>query len=830
MKQLLTLIFLLQIVLNGLAINSERVIIDYNYNWSFKLLAEAEVDNGFEKSEFDDSRWRNLDLPHDWGVEKGFDNALNNNTGLLPWKGIAWYRNTFKLSGEDDGKQIFIEFDGAMANAEVFCNGQLVGKWPYGYTSFSMNLTPYLKYGADNSLAVKLNTKEWDSRWYPGAGLYRGVRLVKTNKIHIPYNGIFITTPEISEEVGRISLQADVQNSSNKFEKFSIDVEVFQLMSEGKLEKVDSVFNTVELEIPSGKNHTVRLDGIVKNPNKWSLEETNRYLAKVKLKQNGKTIDTYEESFGFRTIDFTARDGFYLNGKRVELKGVCNHHDLGPLGGAFYVEAAKRQLVLLKEMGCNSIRTSHNPPAPELLDLCDEMGFLVQVEAFDCWRKGKREKDYNVSYDAWHVMDLESMVKRDRNHPSVVMWSTGNEMPDQWNNYLSVNMYNIVKALDPTRPITMGCNWGGAGTSGFQKGCDVFGINYNLWAYQQYFDHTDNEFRGVLASETSSCLSTRGEYFFPVNEGGANKNLPGPGIYHMSSYDVNFPGWGCTPDRQFEILKKFPAMYGEFVWTGFDYLGEPTPYNNDITNLLNFQNEKQKAEMQKRLDELGKIEVPSRSSYFGIMDLCGFKKDRFYNYQAHWRPDFPMAHILPHWNWKGREGEVTPVYVYTSGDEAELFLNGKSLGRKKKGEFEYRLKWNDVKYKAGTLKVIAYKDGAKWAEEEIQTTTKASQIELSAETFPVDNKSDLVFVTVDLNDKKGCFVSTANNELSFQVEGATIIATGNGDPTDHTPFISNHRKAFNGKCLIILKKKDQSSPVKLKVKSKGMKEATVVVK
>ncbi len=810
---------------------SQREVEKLINDWKFMLLKEGQDDTGFYKKEFDDSSWRVLNLPHDWGVEGNFDLDLENNTGLLPWKGIGWYRKSFEVPASDKGKKVFVEFDGAMAHARIWCNGNLVGEWPYGYTSFSMDLTPYVNFGGENIIAVNLNTEKWDSRWYPGAGLYREVRLVKTSPVHVGYNGVYVTTPDFNDEKAYVSVQADVKNNMVKAEEVEVTLKFFELDINDNRTETEFTATPVKVIIPAGGEHTFRLDAVVKNPKLWSIETPNRYGVEVTLTQNGAVVDKYFQPFGIRKIEFTPRDGFYLNGKRVQIKGVCNHHDLGPLGSAFYVEAAKRQLVMLKEMGANAIRTSHNPPDPKLLDLCDKLGFVVMDEAFDAWKHGKRKNDYNKVFDAWNFTDLKAMVKRDRNHPSIVLWSTGNEVPDQSNNYLGYALYNVVKEFDATRPVSFGCNRSISGTNGFEKGSDIFGLNYNLRAYKKILDFPDNKNRGMIASETSSCISSRGEYFFPVKFSPINKQRELQKDFQVTSYDNTYPGWGCTPDMQFAQLEKFPAVYGEFVWTGFDYIGEPTPYNKDMTNLLNYQDPKMKARLKKELERLGKIEVPSRSSYFGIIDLCGFRKDRFYNYQAHWRPDYPMAHMLPHWNWPDRKGKVTPVHVYTSGDEAELFLNGKSLGRKKKGEYEYRLIWDDVKYEPGKLRVVAYKDGKKWAEDEVETTGKAKTIKLTKSVYPVNGKNELYFVTVDLHDSKGRFVPIANNDLKFSLTGGgEILATGNGDATCLVSFKSKERPAFNGKCLAIVKVPEgTTTDVELTVEGKGLKASKIVL-
>jgi beta-galactosidase len=835
MKKLILLLFILQSIF-ALAQNNEsyRTRENFNENWRFNRFGEhpekqGEYINeptGLEKTTYDDSGWRKLNLPHDWGVEGPFRNDLDNSTGLLPWKAIGWYRKHFTVSEADKGKIISIDFDGAMANAKIWLNGKYVGEWPYGYTSFRMNLTPYINYGSENVISVRLDTENFDSRWYPGAGIYRNVWLVKTNPVHIGHWGIFITTPEVTTKEALVNLNIDVKNQN---ETASVSVQATILNSENKnIAELKPVVATISKQA----SHKFRLSLKVDNPNLWDIENPTIYKAVTKVLVDGKLVDMKVTEFGIRTIEFTSDGrGFLLNGKRVDIKGVCNHHDLGPLGAAFNTRAAERQLEILKEMGCNSIRTSHNPPAPELLDLCDKMGFLVQVEAFDCWKRGKKRKDYNVHFDAWHEEDLTAMICRDRNHPSVFMWSIGNEVPDQGNPQLAKALANIVHLVDNTRPVTSGQNKGKAGFNGYQEALDVFGYNYNHRSYEKFFNDSATKDIPFIASETSSCVSSRGEYFFPVKIGSANKNLPGKGIFHMSSYDQQYPGWGVTPDSQFVMNDTHLKVLGEYVWTGFDYIGEPTPYNKDITNLLNYKNAAQKERLKKYLDELGTQEVPSRSSYFGINDLCGFKKDRFYIYQAHWNPDVPMAHILPHWNWPARKGKITPVHVYTSGDEAELFLNGKSLGRKKKGKYEYRLRWDDVVYTPGELKVKVWKNGKEWAEDVMQTTGKAAKINLGVDrNVIVANGKDLAFVTVDVVDKKNLLVPKSNNMIKFEIDGpGEIIAVGNGNPNCHEPFIADKHSVFNGKCLVIIKSTKTPGTVKLVAKSKGLKSSVVEI-
>ncbi|HUX57510.1 MAG TPA: beta-galactosidase GalB [Bacteroidales bacterium] len=822
-----------------LAQESPRTHESFNQGWKFvkyfnasdeAVTTDKEPEN-LQLPSVNDNIWRSLDLPHDWAIEGPFSDTLENNTGLLPWKGIGWYRKHFTIGENDKGKRIYVDFDGAMANAKVWLNGKYVGEWPYGYTSFRLDLTPYITIGKENIIAVRIDTKNWDSRWYSGAGLYRNVWLVKTSQLHIAYNGLFCTTPEIKKERGMLSVEAEVENHINEPVPVTLKASVYKLNN--KFEPVgDPVAESVVVTatVPGMKNHDFRLDVPVKDPVLWDVYNPELYRVAVTVMQGTETTDRYETNFGFRTINFTARDGMLVNGKRVEIRGVCNHHDLGALGAAFNTRAAERQLEILREMGCNAIRTSHNPPAPELVDLCDKMGFLIQVELSDTWRIGKKKNDYNIAFNAWHVEDLKAMVRRDRNHPSVFMWSIGNEVPDQQNPYLSTSLNAIVKSEDNTRPVTSGCNDANSGTNGFQKTLDVFGINYHLGDYQRFFDSKDNANRGIHSSESASTVSSRGEYFFPVVTGDLNNNLPGKGICQVTSYDVAYPAWASTPDQQWTLLDKFPAVMGEFVWTGFDYIGEPTPYSGDLSGLK--PGSRWYDRTKQMLEKQGITEVPSRSSYFGILDLAGFKKDRFYLYQSRWRPEFPMAHILPHWNWPGRKGQVTPVHVYTSGNEAELFLNGKSLGKKKKGEYEYRLQWDDVVYQPGELNVIAYKNGTKWAEDIMRTTEKASMLSMSADRSSVSPDGyDLIYITVRIEDKNNLLVPRSSNQISFSVDGpGVIIATDNGDATSHESFQASSKKAFNGMCLVIIKaEKGATGSFIVKANSKGLKGSAVKI-
>jgi beta-galactosidase len=600
----------------------------------------------------------------------------------------------------------------------------------------------------------------------------------------------------------------------------------YELGSGGqKYGPVESI-SPMTLKVAPGTSRATTLTAVINNPKLWSLKKPNRYVAVTRVEESGAVVDSYETPFGIRTIQFTTDNGFLLNGERVALNGVCDHHDLGALGSAINTRALERQLEILQDMGCNAIRTSHNPPAPELLDLCDRMGFVVMDEAFDAWVRGKKHNDYHLLFPDWHEKDVRALVRRDRNHPCVILWSIGNEIAEQGSvsgHKVAAELASIVRSEDPTRPVTAACNNPGAGTNGFQKEVNVFGYNYKPFLYGRFRDANPSE--PLFGSETASCISSRGEYFFPVSTNKAQ----GRADFQVSSYDLYAPRWATIPDTEFRGQDEFPFVAGEFVWTGFDYLGEPTPYNGDSSNLLNFTDAADKAQAEKELKELGKIHVPSRSSYFGIVDLAGFRKDRFFLYQARWRPDLRMVHIMPHWNWPERVGQVTPVQVYTSGDSAELFLNGKSLGRKKRGPYDYRLCWTNVVYQPGELSVIAFRHLGIWAQDSVKTTGPASRLKVSADRTALSaDGQDLSYVTVTVADSSSRMVPNARNKVSFSVSGpAEIIATDNGDPTSFEPFQASEHSAFNGLCLAIVRSTSQAGKIVVTVSSPGLKSDNV---
>jgi beta-galactosidase len=797
----------------------------------------------FVYPDFDDRGWRLLDLPHDWAIEGPFSQDLPGETGKLPWQGTGWYRKRFEIPAADAGKSVFLEIDGAMSYSAVWLNGAFVGGWPYGYSSFRLDLTPHLRIGGENVLSIRLHNLENSSRWYPGAGLYRHVRLVKTSPVRVAQWGTFVTTPIVSAEEAVVKVAVRVENASGAKTRVALETAIHELGADGRpAGEPVAVSGRLEYDIdPARASEAHRTQLLrVPYPKLWDTESPHRYVAVTRVAADGKPADVYETPFGIRTIRFDPAKGFFLNGRKVMINGVCMHHDLGALGAAVNLRALERQIEILQEMGANSIRTSHNPPTPELLELCDRMGVLLQVEAFDAWRKGKKPipgtteadgpmhySDYGRLYDDWHERDLRAMIRRDRNHPSVVMWSIGNEIlelhfDDGWKT--AARLSGIVREEDRTRPITVGSNSTTAPFHGFQSAVDIVGFNYKFAQYPKFHDeHPDIPVHGA---ETASTISSRGEYFFPVSDDKAH----GRSDFQMSSYDLYAPPWAWAPDTEWKAMDEAPYVFGEYVWTGFDYLGEPTPYNSDSTNLLNFADPVERARMERELAELGKIRVPSRSSYFGIVDLAGFPKDRYYIYQARWRPDLPMAHILPHWNWPERVGQVTPVHVYSSGDEAELFLNGRSLGRRSRGPFVYRFRWDDVVYEPGELKVVTWKNGRPWAETVMRTTGAASKLLLAADRAAIAaDGRDLAYLTATVADAAGLLVPRSKPLLRFTVEGpGEIVATDNGDATSHIEFQSPERPAFNGLALAIVRlQRGATEPVRVRVESEGLEPAVV---
>ena len=775
---------------------------------------------------YDDTSWRKVGLPHDYAIEGPFTTAVSGSMGRLPSPGVVWYRKSLDIPASDAGKSIFLDIDGAMSYSMVWLNGRFVGGWPYGYASFRLNLTPYVNPGGKNVLAVRLDNpvpqdSDWrsaSSRWYPGGGIYRNVWLVKTEPVHIGQWGTYITTPVVSRASATLKMRVTVDNDSTLDAAVKVATQIFEIDREDrKSGGAVALLAPVNLEVAAGQNAAFEIIGNIAAPKLWGTglhQEPNRYVAVTTVQQDAKTVDIYETPFGIRTLRFDPDAGFFLNGEHVKLNGVCNHHDLGALGSALNFRALQRQLETLAEMGANALRTSHNPPAPELLELADKMGFLVMDEAFDVWARAKTALDYHLLYADWHEQDLRALLRRDRNHPSVILWSIGNEVGEQDGGAEGAAVAGELTAIcheeDPTRPTISGMNSAGA-TSLFPAPIDAIGLNYQgagIYGrppqYPAFHQNFPDKF--IVGAETASTLSSRGVYTFPV--------APGLGVpasanagqdtanRQISSYDLYFAPWSYSPDKEFAAQERYPFLGGEFVWTGSDYLGEPTPFD------------------------------ASRSTYFGIIDLAGFKKDRFFLYQSYWRPEFPMAHILPHWTWPERSGHVTPVHVYTSGDEAELFLSGKSLGRRTKARHEYRLRWDDVVYQPGELRVVAYKAGKEWAKDSVKTAGAARRLLLTPDRPAIANDGkDLSFITLTVADKNANVVPRSMNLIHFEVSGpGEIVATDNGDPTDMTPFPSKDRKAFSGLALVIVRaKRGQNGQIAVTATSAGLGEARTTV-
>ena len=773
----------------------------------------------YVQPDFDDRSWQPVNLPHDWAITGPFTTRGGGGMGRLPNAGVGWYRKKLDIPATDAGKSIFLDVDGAMSYATVWLNGQIVGGWPYGHASWRVDLTPYVKPGGENELAIRLDNPPDSSRWYPGGGIYRNVWLVKTEPVHVSHWGTYLTTLEISATSATIDLKVTVDNDSKQDATVSVSTQIFPLDTKGdKAGNAVADLALATLQIPAGSNGMIESKGAIANPKLWGpppQQKPDRYMAVTTISQGGKVVDTYETPFGIRILRVDPNKGFFINGEHILLNGVCDHHDLGALGAALNYRALQRQLEMLADMGCNAIRTSHNPPAPELLELADQMGFLVMDEMFDCWRRSKTPNDYHLLFDDWHVQDMRAQIRRDRNSPSVIMWSIGNEVGEQFTGTngaaLAKELCDIVHDEDPTRPITSALNWSHP-TDPLPGVLDIIGLNYQgagirgaPGKYPAFHQQFPDKF--IFGSETASALSSRGDYVFPVTTNNSAAVGPNSGEdrthKQVSAYELYAAAFGSSADKVFASQEQHPFVGGEFVWTGWDYLGEPTPFDS------------------------------SRSSYSGIIDLAGFKKDRFYLYQAHWRPDYPMAHILPHWTWPERIGQITPVHVFTSGDEGELFLNGKSLGRKTKGAYEYRLRWDDVVYEPGTFKVVTYKKGKVWATEEVKTADAPATLKLEPDhsTISADGK-DLSFVTVTVTDKHGVMAPRADNRIHFEIEGpGEIVATDNGDPTSLESFQSHDRKAFNGLCLAIIRgKPGQPGTIHLTAKTDGLKSETVSIK
>lgn len=782
-----------------------RTVRELDSNWKFQ---KGDFENAFQ-SNFKDSKWENVTVPHDWAIYGPFDKEIDKQsvaivqngekvasektgrTGSLPHIGTAWYRNKFTISAAEKSKKVILLFEGAMSEPQIYLNGKKVGEWAYGYSYFYFDVSDFLQEG-ENTLAVKLTNKEFASRWYPGAGLYRKVSLIIKNNESIDQWGTSITTPFISKEAAKVNIKTKASGENAYLVTTIFDANGQKINSDKVTTKFGSEFD-----------QNIKVD----NPKLWSPESPYLYKAVSQWFVGNELKDEVVTRFGIREIKYEANKGFSLNGEITKFKGVCLHHDLGPLGTAINVAALRRQLTILKDMGCNAIRSSHNMPSLEQLELCDEMGFMFLAESFDEWAKPKVKNGYNRFFEAYAEKDIVNLVHATRNHPSIVMWSSGNEVPDQWGEAgvkRAKWLQDIFHREDPTRPVTVGMDQVKATMeSGFGAVLDIPGLNYRVHLYEEAFKKFPQGF--ILGSETASTVSSRGIYKFPVVQE-KNKQYPD---FQSSSYDLEACSWSNVPDEDFVLQDDKPWVIGEFVWTGFDYLGEPTPYDESW---------------------------PSRSSYFGINDLAGLPKDRFYLYRSRWNTEKETLHILPHWNWEGREGQTTPVFVYTNYDSAELFVNGKSMGIQKKNnttpQNRYRLMWMDVKYEPGTVKVVAFdKDGKAVAEEEIHTAGKGYQIVLDADrkTIKADGK-DLSYVTVSVVDKNGVPCPTLTNQLQFKVKGkGKYRAACNGDATSLEQFHLPTMKLFSGKLVVTVQSLKEAGNMELTVTGKGLKTATLSI-
>jgi beta-galactosidase len=802
LKSVPTFVFIAAFIAAGTTLFAQqnpRQVVDFNQSWKFSL---GEQIKGASIA-LNDKNWRTLNLPHDWSIEGTFnkDHPATVGGGALPG-GTGWYRKQFSIPASAKGKYIAIDFDGVYRNSEVWINGHYLGKRPNGYIAFRYDLSKYLRYGGLNTVAVKVdNLKQPNSRWYSGSGIYRDVELVTLNPTHIEQWGTYVTTPEVTDQSATVKIEVSLNASTAKTQSAVIKTII--------LDANNAIVGSSSQNAQLIGKQKVNMELQVKNPTRWSVENPYLYTVRSQVLINGKEVDRYDTSLGIRTFSFDQNKGFSLNGKAMKIRGVCNHHDLGALGAAFNVRAAERQLEILKEMGCNAIRTSHNPPAAALLDLCDKMGFIVMDEAFDMWVQKKSDFDYHLDWAKWHKKDLEDQILRDRNHPSVMMWSVGNEIPEQGGKgadtsgrTIARELVSIVKNLDKTRPVTTANNNTEADNNLVLSGAlDLIGYNYH---HEQWKDfHKTYPGQTLIASETTSALQTRGSYdmksdsarIWPVRW-----DLPlltGNADFSCSAYDNCYTPWGSSHEQTLQAFENNPIVSGMFVWTGFDYLGEPTPYT-----------------------------WPARSSYFGIIDLAGFPKDVYYLYQSAWTTK-PVLHLLPHWNWKAGQ-TIDVISYYSQADEVELYLNGVSMGVKSKKGQEMKVMWR-LQYAPGELKAVSRKDGKIVLEKIIHTAGVPAKLELIADRSKISaDGKDLSFVTVKVLDKAGNLIPDADHLINFKLEGdAEITAVDNGSPISHESFKAKHRKAFNGLALAIIKAGSKASKITLTASSDGLQSSSI---
>lgn len=766
----------------------------------------------------DSTSWKPVTIPHDWAIYGPFDRsqdlqkvAVTQNgeteetwktgrTGGLPYVGKGFYKTTINVP-DTAGRSLALLFDGAMSHAHVYVNGKQVAYWPYGYNSFYADLDGAVRPG-ENQVEVSLENLPESSRWYPGAGLYRNVHLIDRDKTHIPVWGTYLTTPYVSKEYATVKLRTELEGVSK-----GEDVTLTTVIRDKDGKTVAS--DTHNYKIYPGQDLTQNF--IVRDPSLWTPETPTLYTAETSVSKDGKVVDSYSTRFGIRSVEVRDGEGFFLNGEKRQFKGVCNHHDLGPLGAAVNKAALRHQLEMLKDMGADAVRTAHNMPTPELVELCDELGLMMMLEPFDDWGfRPKCKNGYGTIFNEWAEKDMVNMIRHYRNNPSVVMWSIGNEVPSQWGpdgiSELTF-LQDIAHREDPTRPVTCGMDQVKAVTSnGFAAALDVPGFNYRVHLYEDAYPKLPQNV--ILGSETTSTVSSRGKYYFPVEKA---HGVMRPGN-QSSSYDVEYCSWSNIPDDDLAAADDLPYDMGQFVWTGFDYLGEPSPYDTDAW--------------------------PSHSSYFGIIDLASIPKDRYYLYRSKWNEKDHTLHILPHWNWAGREGEVTPVYVYTDSPKAELFINGKSQGmREKKPDSKnnmerYRLMWNETVYEPGEVKVVAYNaDGSVAGEKTIRTAGKPHHLVLTPNRKQLNaDGEDLVYITVQVADKDGNIVPTDERAVKFSAKGAgKFRATANGDPTSLRLFHLPEMDLFSGAATAIVQAADKPGSVTFTATAKGVKPATVTI-
>lgn len=754
---------------------------------------------------FDDSGWQDITIPHDWAISGPVMEEGDGNTGKLPWKGEAWYRRDLEIPSAFKGKRVYLLFDGIMADPEVFVNGKPAGEWDYGYNSFYIDITSFLNAGGSNKLAIHVDTRNHDSRWYPGAGIYRKIQMIVVDPVHVGVWGTQVQTPIVKPGYAEVRIMTTVYNKSESAE------------SEVKVENTILNRNGIEIAhqfavagIDAGKSRDIETSLGLTDPQRWDIDNPVLYEVRTRIFVGDRLADTYTTPFGVRTIRFTAGNGFYLNDRRVQFKGVNLHHDQGPLGAAFYPRAMERQLEIMKSMGCNAIRTSHNVPAPELLDMCDRMGILVFDEAFD---KYDRKADLNESsdFEEFAHRNIRNFVMRDRNHPSVFIWSVGNEMWDvqanQNNGLAHLNtMVTYVRKYDPTRRVTIANDGKEAAKNRHFDYYDVLCWNYNRrYSLARQMEPS----KAVIVSESASTVSTRGFYELPFPAQRDNFT----GSRQVSSYDLNSPQWANLPDDDFMWQQDEEYIAGEFVWTGFDYLGEPTPYTNDWAKSHGLTDKE-----------------ASRSSYFGIVDLCGIPKDRYYLYKSQWNSNENTVHILPHWNWNVSKTDTVPVFVYTNGDCAELFLNGRSLGMQYKKPLsdksieQSRLMWTNVTYEPGELKAVAFKEGTVIGETVLRTAGEPYQIRLTADRSVIRaDGMDLSYILIEAYDKNGNICPLADNRVDISITGnARIAGVGNGNPQCFDPFQAGFVKLFNGKAMAIIGSDLKKGDVKITAGSEGL--------